>query len=306
MKKIKLVCVGIIACGLLAGCGNRQQTTSQNNSSNSTSQQRTSADHRMATSSAKLSADNLTPQQNAALVMYYAGVKNNQDWVDQMNKADQRISITLYNPDYAARLGIKDQLPAGAQVLYSVKLTNSRAASYYTIVGNDIYFANQRGGFNQQPATVKEMVALANKNKAGDMINDLATGVRTTDQRNATAGSANAGNDKSATVTDPKKIGVMVLASGRGMAAAKAQTVEYMIMGKPNTYQVGLGTKDSTLNYTINGDQVTIRDGGYDYADSEAKTVSIQDLANRYYSNASDRAQVDNIADHMHTTDWSN
>lgn len=306
MKKIKLVCIGIIACGLLAGCGNNNQASSQNRSRNSTSQQRKSVDHQVATSSTKLDADNLTPQQNAALVMYYAGVKNNQDWVDQMNRAGQRISITLYNPDHAGKLGIKDQLPAGAQVLYSVKLTNSSAASYYTIVGNDIYFANRQGGFRQQPATVKEMVALANKNKAGDMINNLATGVKTADQRNATAGSYNAGNAKSAAVTDPKKIGVMVLAEGRGMDAAKAQTVEYMIMGKPNTYQVGLGTKDSTLNYTINGDQVTIKDGGYDYADSAAKTVSIQDLANRYYNSASDRAQVDEIADHMHTTDWSN
>lgn len=299
MKKVKLICIGVIACGLLAGCGNNSQTNSK--SSNSTTQQSRRVDHKMATSSVKLNADSLTPQQNAVLVMYYAGVKNNQAWVDQMNKADQRITITLYNPEVAVKLGVKDKLPAGAQVLYSVKLTNDHAATYYTIVGNNIYFANQRGGFNQQPATVKDMVALANKNNAGNMINNLATGVKTNDQRNTTTS-----GDKSSSITDPKKVGVLVLAEARGMAAAKGQTVEYMIMGMPNTYQVGLGTKDSTLNYTINGDQVTIKDGSDDYADSLAKTVSIKDLVSQYYSNASDRAQVDGIAGNMHTTDMSN
>jgi hypothetical protein len=194
MKKIGLVCMGVLACVTLTACGNNKSADGGSTSQNSASQQTTNVNHRMASSSAKLAADNLTPQQNAALVLYYSGVKNNQSYVNQMNQSGQQVEITLYNTSAPDKLGIKDTVPSGAQVLYSVRLKNGGGSTYYTIVGDNTYISNSHGGFREQAVTNDEMVSLANKNNAGDMITNLASGVNINDQRN--------GGDSSSTTDD--------------------------------------------------------------------------------------------------------
>lgn len=200
MKKIGLVCMGVLACVTLAACGNSKNEAGDNASQSSTSQQTNNVNHKIASSAAKLSADDLTPQQNAALVMYYSGVKNNQSYVNQMNQSGQQVEITLYDPSATDKLNIKDPLPSGAQVLYSVRLKNGSGASYYTIVGDHTYISNGHGGFRQQAVTNDEMVSLANKNNAGDMITSLASGVNINDQRNSDD-STSANNDDKGEMT---------------------------------------------------------------------------------------------------------
>ena len=104
---------------------------------------------------------------------------------------------------------------------------------------------------------------------------------------------------------DPKTLGILILEKARGAESINTGDIEYMIMGKKNDYQIGFGTKDGTLNYVIDGDQVTVRDGSYDYSDDSAKTYSIKDLVNEYYNSSSDKSKVDSVASEVNTTDMS-
>lgn len=104
---------------------------------------------------------------------------------------------------------------------------------------------------------------------------------------------------------DPKTLGILILEKARGAESINTGDIEYMIMGKKNDYQIGFGTKDGTLNYVIDGDQVTVRDGSDDYSDDSAKTYSIKDLVSEYYNNSSNKSKVDSVASKANTTDMS-
>ena len=78
-----------------------------------------------------------------------------------------------------------------------------------------------------------------------------------------------------------------------------------MTTGRKNTYEMGLGLKANTLIYTIEGDKVIVRDGSYNYSDDYAKTYSIKDLVDEYYSNPTDKARVNKFAAKAHFTDWA-
>lgn len=102
---------------------------------------------------------------------------------------------------------------------------------------------------------------------------------------------------------NPRLVGALVLANERGIDAAGSQQVEFMILKKDNAYQVGLGTKDGTLSYLIDGHQVTIKDGSNDY--KGGKKVAIKELMDRYYSSDSDQDTIDDMIDHMKTTNMA-
>lgn len=113
--------------------------------------------------------------------------------------------------------------------------------------------------------------------------------------------------DSNEDVTDPKTIGVLLLASTHGgFDDLDGDDLEYMIMEKPNTYQIGLGTKSSTLNYTVDGDKVTYTDGALDYSQDSAKTVSIKKLVDEYYSSSDDKSTIDDLVADANVTDFSN
>lgn len=113
IKKMKIICstVTILLTGLvLAACG-KQPAARRSQTASSTSSQ---PNYKLASSSVKLDSANLTPKQNAALVMFYAGVKNRQRYVRRMNKTDQHLSISLYNITDAKKLVLAVKCP-GAQ-----------------------------------------------------------------------------------------------------------------------------------------------------------------------------------------------
>jgi hypothetical protein len=121
----------------------------------------------------------------------------------------------------------------------------------------------------------------------------------------------NDGSDDSSTSDsdsdNTKTVGVLILADAQGgLDKIEDTDVEYIIMPKDNTYEIGLGTKDSTLEYTIDGDKVTFTDGGLDYSESSRKTLSINDLKKKYYSSSDDKSTVDDIASDANVTDMSN
>lgn len=186
-KKIaNLACVAGLAM-LLVGCGNSQKSTKQDASSAA----RTSlVDYQLASSSASLDANQQSPKVTAALVLYYAGAENNDGYVKSLKSAKGDLAIDLYNAgSQPSSTGIKSSLPSGSQVVYYVHL-NKNAATYYTIVGDQFYITDGHGGFKSSPVSRQTMTDLANKNKAGDTINDLADRVHINDDRNG-GGSSN-------------------------------------------------------------------------------------------------------------------
>ena len=145
MKKLYSTIAVLVAGLTLAGCGN-QHDSSKSATSSSTSSQ---PSYQLASSSAKLDPANLTPKQNAAVVMFYAGVKNHQRYVQQMNKSGQQLTIDLYSPSDAKKAGVSGKLPAGAEVVYEAKLA-STGSTYYTLVGDQTYISDGHGGFRKR------------------------------------------------------------------------------------------------------------------------------------------------------------
>lgn len=195
MKKLALIATTCLAGLTLAACGN-QHDSNKSAASSSTSSQ---PSYKLASSSARLESANLTPKQNAALVMFYAGVKNHQRYVQQMNKSGQQLTVDLYSTGDAKKAGVSGKLPAGAEVVYSVEMSGA-GSTYYTIVDDQTYISNGHGGFWKKGVTTAEMAKVANQNNAGDAINQLAAkaslndfrtgGTTTNDQQGKTSSKA--------------------------------------------------------------------------------------------------------------------
>ena len=198
MKKILLFCAMTLASISLAGCNNKKTA----NSNNTTTTQANNVDHQIASSSAKLNANSLNPKQNGALVLYYSGVENQQSYVNQMNKQGQGITIDLYQAGSQPKsTGFNGSLPAGAEVLYYVKLNNGQGSTYYTIANNQFYISDGHGGLRKAATDNANMVALANKNNAGDMVNNLADNATLNDVRNGDSSTTNSDTDKGSSMT---------------------------------------------------------------------------------------------------------
>lgn len=127
--------------------------------------------YKLANSSVTLSETDNDPQTTAALVLYYAGAKNNQ-----------KISVDLVDIGNTKSLGIHGKIPAGAEVLYKVSLGKAGSA-YYTIANDKFYIANKDKQFNHKAVTFATMVNLANQNNTGTTIKALASQADIQDQR---------------------------------------------------------------------------------------------------------------------------
>lgn len=198
MKKLLLTCTVLLAGASLTACGNSKKDTSSSASVSQTN----NVDHRIASSSAQLNADNLNPKQNAALALYYSGVENKQAYVNSMNKQGQGVTIDLYKAgSQPSSTGFHGSLPDGAEVLYYVKLNNGRGSTYYTIANNQFYISDGHGGLRKAATDNANMVALANKNNAGDMINNLAANATLNDLRNGGNTSSTTSDNKGGSMT---------------------------------------------------------------------------------------------------------
>lgn len=291
-KTLTLFSIGVVGLAL-AGCGNNQNSDKEKESSSADSSSESNVDFKVAKTSKNISADNLSPQQTATLVMYYSGMKNNRSYVRQMLNKNQSVNIELYDITDASKVGVSN-LPSNAQVIYKVSLKNGRGTAYYTIVGNDFYLANSRGEYSLKSITLDDMTKLANKNNAGDMIDKVASNAVLTDRRAESGQQSSASSTQNKSFSDPKLIGAMVLAKERGIDAL-APNMDYMV-GKDG-YAVGLGLKANTMSYKIEGDKVTIKDGDLDYQTVDTTTISA--LKKEFYSNSSDKAKIDKAVSGM-------
>lgn len=144
-----------------------------------------SVNHKLARTSVKLSKTDNNPQTTTALVFYYAGVQNNQKYVNKLAENSQALQTNFYDISQAKSHGIKGKMPNSAKVLYQVSLAGTGTA-YYTIAHDKFYVANKHQRFTLRPASFATMVSLANKNNAGDIISQLANTASIQGQRSNT------------------------------------------------------------------------------------------------------------------------
>ncbi|MBB1110619.1 hypothetical protein H5S11_09200 [Limosilactobacillus sp. pH52_RY] len=170
MRKIALILmlsltmlVGV-ACGRISSSINRS-ASSMTSSLSSTQQTRDDTG---------LNAERLTPEQTAALVLYYRDAHmpgaNDYDYSADMENNDQGATVKIYDKE-AVPWGegpSAKTYPKGGKVLYTIKLTSESDedgdhlnSTYYTIVGNKVYYANSSNGIRKTGVTLAEMVTYA-------------------------------------------------------------------------------------------------------------------------------------------------
>ena len=152
---IPLTMMVMVACGRTSSSTNRSSTSSMTSSLSSTQQTRDDA---------ALNAERLTPEQTAALVLYYrdAHMPGANDY------------------DY----------PKGAKILYTIKLTSASDedgdrlnSTYYTIVGNKVYYANSSNGIRKTGVTLAEMVTYAKTHGEVNRVLKVAKNTQIVDMR---------------------------------------------------------------------------------------------------------------------------
>lgn len=206
MKKILLgLSTGILAVAL-TGCENHESNIKSSSTSTSSTKSKSEkmTNFKITKSSQPLS-NNLTPEQTAALVMYYNGAKNNESYVRNIAN-EQQIKIEMYDTNKAETLGVNN-LPNNAKVIYKVSLPKLKVTIYYTIVGNDFYIANSKGRFSTNSVMLDEMIELANQNNAGNMIKMLASHTQVDDKSNTiTSKQSESSNSTNAETTTSKQV----------------------------------------------------------------------------------------------------
>ena len=150
---IPLTMMVMVACGRTSSSTNRSSTSSMTSSLSSTQQTRDDA---------ALNAERLTPEQTAALVLYYRDAHmpgaNDYDYSADMENNDQGATVKIYDKG-AVPWGegpSTKTYPKDAKVLYTIKLTSKSDedgerlnSTYYTIVGNKVYYANSSNGIRK-------------------------------------------------------------------------------------------------------------------------------------------------------------
>ena len=198
--------------------------------------------------------------------------------------------------------------------MFELKLHDVYDNDYYTIKaklsGSKLHtYANSRNAkyewdaddnYKQPDMTYSDFMDMFNKAKDSDQKRIQENGYAKPDND-----SSSDTDNTSSSLKDPKIIGVLVLVKMRGMDAIADQGPEYMVNSDSGKYAIGLGTKDSTLGYKIDGNKVTIVDGSDDYSEDSATTTTINDLVKQYYSTSSDKNKINDIASraHVHNND---
>lgn len=124
MKKSTLIII-LLAMMILIACGNRQQDKAVNSSSIASSLSSSAVSK--ASESAKLTVKKLTPEQTAALVLYYGdahmpGAMTN-DYSANMEKDGQEAIVKVYS--FIVRrmyLGVRDQILRGIRQVQSCSM----------------------------------------------------------------------------------------------------------------------------------------------------------------------------------------
>lgn len=325
MKKIVLGAVISLVTLTLAACGNTSNGKDNTQKSVNSSSVRVSSSHNgsQKTNTNQFTADQLSPAQTAALVLYYNDAhmpgSSQHDYSANMSKSGQGATVKIYNQDNVPKGEgpLYKTYPNSSSLLYSVKLTNGKNdgghldSTYYTIADNKIYAADSDAGIQTQGTTVAAMVAYAKKHSAVSRINNVAQNTKIIDMRAKTNSSSLSNSNKLTT----QQLGTLVALNKNpdwfkeylndGVMYYGTADSDYSDGVRGYDYVTANGDPTSYIWFKRNGNDVTIKtvepqgDQSVAEAPMVTKHVTVSGLLRDYYTNQSQKDEVNGYADQL-------
>lgn len=192
MRKIALILMLSLTMMVMVACGRTSSSTNRSTSSMTSSLSST----QQTRDDAALNAERLTLEQTAALVLYYRDAHmpgaNDYDYSADMENNDQGATVKIYDKEavpWGERPSAKTY-PKDAKILYTIKLTSASDedgdrlnSTYYTIVGNKVYYANSSNGIRKTGVTLAEMVTYAKTHGEVNRVLKVAKNTQIIDMR---------------------------------------------------------------------------------------------------------------------------
>lgn len=192
MRKIALILMLSLTMMVMVACGRTSSSTNRSTSSMTSSLSST----QQIRDDAALNAERLTLKQTAALVLYYRDAHmpgaNDYDYSADMENNNQGATVKIYDKGAVpwGEGSSAKTYPKGAKVLYMIKLTSKSDedgdrlnSTYYTIVGNKVYYANSSNGIRKTGVTLAEMVTYAKTHGEVNHVLKVAKNTKIIDMR---------------------------------------------------------------------------------------------------------------------------
>lgn len=192
MRKIALILMLSLTMMVMVACGRTSSSTNRSTSSMTSSLSST----QQIRDDAALNAERLTLKQTAALVLYYRDAHmpgaNDYDYSADMENNNQGATVKIYDKGAVpwGEGSSAKTYPKGAKVLYMIKLTSKSDedgdrlnSTYYTIVGNKVYYANSSNGIRKTGVTLAEMVTYAKTHGEVNRVLKVAKNTKIIDMR---------------------------------------------------------------------------------------------------------------------------
>ena len=192
MRKIALILMLSLTMMVMVACGRTSSSTNRSTSSMTSSLSST----QQIRDDAALNAERLTLKQTAALVLYYRDAHmpgaNDYDYSADMENNNQGATVKIYDKGAVpwGEGSSAKTYPKGVKVLYMIKLTSKSDedgdrlnSTYYTIVGNKVYYANSSNGIRKTGVTLAEMVTYAKTHGEVNRVLKVAKNTKIIDMR---------------------------------------------------------------------------------------------------------------------------
>ena len=192
MRKIALILMLSLTMMVMVACERTSSSTNRSTSSMTSSLSST----QQIRDDAALNAERLTLKQTAALVLYYRDAHmpgaNDYDYSADMENNNQGATVKIYDKGAVpwGEGSSAKTYPKGAKVLYMIKLTSKSDedgyrlnSTYYTIVGNKVYYANSSNGIRKTGVTLAEMVTYAKTHGEVNRVLKVAKNTKIIDMR---------------------------------------------------------------------------------------------------------------------------
>ena len=192
MRKIALILMLSLTMMVMVACERTSSSTNRSTSSMTSSLSST----QQIRDDAALNAERLTLKQTAALVLYYRDAHmpgaNDYDYSADMENNNQGATVKIYDKGAVpwGEGSSAKTYPKGAKVLYTIKLTSKSDedgdrlnSTYYTIVGNKVYYANSSNGIRKTGVTLAEMVTYAKTHGEVNRVLKVAKNTKIIDMR---------------------------------------------------------------------------------------------------------------------------
>ncbi|MBB1099252.1 hypothetical protein H5R88_03880 [Limosilactobacillus sp. WF-MT5-A] len=315
MRKIALILMLSLTMLVGVACGRTSSSTNRSASkmtSSLSSTQQTRDD-------TGLNAERLTPEQTAALVLYYRDAHmpgaNDYDYSADMENNDQGATVKIYDKKAVPRgEGPSTKTyPQGATVLYTIKLNSGSNedgthlnSTYYTVIGNKVYYANGSDGIRKTGVTLNEMVTYVKVHGEVNRVLKVAKNTKIVDMRGKVTIT-----DKDGLTTQQLGTLVGLLKSPdwfkNGVQNGDMYYGTHYGYGEVSDYQY-VTTKDKLASYIWfkrKGNDVTIKmiepDKNQNMAKAPMTTIhtTVTTLINDYYISEDQQDEVNTYADQL-------